>query len=144
LHAVQTGLPYLFGVSGKGEATPGYHEPSAYMGSVLWPFAAAGLFLSKRREKWPLALLVVLGVAMHAHALGVANTIGAIPLFDIGLNDRMVFLAAFGLAALAALGAQSVVAQNRGRWIAAASAAALVALGLVTWRLRLHVPWASM
>lgn len=143
LHAVQNGLPYLFGVSGKGEATAGYHEPSAYAGSVLWPFAAAGLLLSKRREKWPLALLGLLGVAMHARAPGVASAIGAIPLFDIGLNERMVFLAAFGLAGLVALGAQSVVEQGRSRWIGAASAAALVALGLAAWGLRLLVP-ASM
>ena len=37
-----------------GRSPAGLHEPAAYAGRVLWPFALAGLF-SRRREKWALA-----------------------------------------------------------------------------------------
>ena len=96
-------MPSAFGVSGKGESLPGFVEPSSYAGAVIWPFAVLGLF-SRRREKWPLALLAFLGIAMAVRLVGIADAVSALPIFDIGLNDRMVFLGSFGVAALTALG----------------------------------------
>lgn len=144
LHTVTNATPYLFGVSGKGEATSGFYEPSGHVGSVLWPFAVVGLLFSKRREKWPLSLLIALGVAANARVPGFANALASLPFFDIGLNDRMVFLAAFGTSALAALGAQEVLEERRRLGVAAASAASLLLLAALIWRLRGHVPWSSM
>ncbi len=144
LHTVTNLTPYLFGISGKGETPPGFHEPSGYVGSVLWPFAVVGLLFSKRHEKWPLSLLVVLGVAANARVPGFANALASLPFFDIGLNDRMVFLAAFGTSALAALGAQEVIEERRRPGVAAASAAGLLLLAALIWSLRGHVPWSSM
>jgi hypothetical protein len=144
LHTVPNAVPYLFGVSGKGESKPGFHEPCSYAGSLTWPFAAAGLLISRRREKWALFLLVALGVAINARAPGLTRALSTLPLFDIALNERMVFLAAFGVSALAALGAESVLEEHRERWVAVASLAGLALLGAVVWLLRREVPPPSM
>jgi hypothetical protein len=145
-HASLNVFPYLFGVSGKGEAgVAGFHEPSSYAGSLLWPFAILGLFLSRRRERWALLLLLLLGLAMYSAIPGIVRVVSAVPFFDIGLNTRMVFLAAFAAACLAALGAEEVLRRRREKALSLLA----VAIGLLTlaagvWRLRhapsLHVP----
>jgi hypothetical protein len=48
----------------------------------------------------------LLGATVGARFPGITDAITKLPFFDIGLNDRMVFLAAFSTAALAALGAE--------------------------------------
>ncbi len=101
--AVPNLMPFYYGFSGKGLVIEGYHEPTAYAGSVLWPFAALGLF-SRRREKWAILLIGLLGIAIGARLRGVMDALCALPGFDIGINERMVFLGAFATAALAALG----------------------------------------
>jgi hypothetical protein len=103
--SIQNVVPYAFGISGHGRSAIGFGEPAAYVGAILLPFAIVGIF-SLRREKWPLLLITFLGLAMWARLPLVTDVVGALPLFDIGLNERMVFLAAFGISALAGLGAQ--------------------------------------
>jgi len=98
-------MPYAFGVSGKGRSAIGFGEPAAYAGAVLLPFALVGL-ASRRREKWGLLAVTFLGLAMWAQLPVVADLVSKLPIFDIGLNQRMAFLAAFGMSALAALGAE--------------------------------------
>ncbi len=106
-HALPNVMPYAYGVSGKGAGVPGFVEPSSYAGSLLWSFALLGFF-SQRRERWPLLALGFLGASVGARFIGVTDAISSLPFFDIGLNDRMIFLGAFALAALAALGAQQL------------------------------------
>jgi hypothetical protein len=120
--------PYAFGFAGRGNFPSGYQEPAAYAGSLLWPFAIAGL-LSRRREKWPLIVIGVLGASVGARFPLVSDAIARLPLFSIGINERMVFLAAFATAGLAALGAQEIV---EGRRRTAAIAASLAG-GAVAW-----------
>ncbi|HEX9148725.1 MAG TPA: YfhO family protein [Thermoanaerobaculia bacterium] len=98
-------VPYAFGVSGHGRSAIGFGEPAAYAGAVVLPFAIVGLF-SRRREKWPLLLIAFVGLAMWARLPVVTDAIASLPLFDIGLNERMVFLGALGISALAGLGAE--------------------------------------
>ena len=86
-HLAHDALPFAFGVSGKGEILQGFAEPSVYAGAVLFPFAALGIF-SRRREKWPLIAVGLLGIAMDARAIGIADAVSSLPLFDIGINDR--------------------------------------------------------
>ena len=123
-------LPYGLGVSGVGKTAIGFGEPAGYAGAVLLPFAAVGLFV-RRRERWPLLLFGLLGLALWARFPGVTDVVASLPLFDIGLNERLVFLAAFAVSALAALGAERIREGGRIRTFAAAvlvSAAAIVAL----------------
>jgi hypothetical protein len=98
-------MPYAFGVSGKGRLAIGFGEPAGYVGAILLPFALAGL-LSRRREKWGLLAVTFLGLAMWAQLPVVTDLVSSLPIFDIGLNQRMAFLAAFGISALAALGGE--------------------------------------
>jgi hypothetical protein len=143
-HGATNAMPYIFGISGKGEPLRGFAEPSSYVGTVLWPFAVAGLF-SRRREKWPLAALAVLGVAMGARVAGIADAVSALPFFDIGLNDRMVFFAAFAVAALAALGLEDSREGSSRRAVALTAAAGAVLLtALYVLRTRWHVEALNM
>ncbi|HEX9149511.1 MAG TPA: YfhO family protein, partial [Thermoanaerobaculia bacterium] len=98
-------VPYAFGVSGHGRSAIGFGEPAAYVGAVLLPFAILGLF-SRRRETWPLLVITFVGLAMWARLPVVTDAVSSLPLFDIGINERLVFLAAFGISALAGLGAE--------------------------------------
>jgi hypothetical protein len=105
-------VPWGLGISGEGNTAIGFGEPAAYVGAVLLPFALLGL-LSRRREKWPLLAVAFLGLAMWAKLPLVGDLVSSLPLFDIGLNERMVFLGAFGIAGLAALGAEHFAAEQR-------------------------------
>jgi hypothetical protein len=98
-------VPYAYGVSGLGRGEARLVEPAAYAGSLLLPLALLGL-ASRRREKWPLLATGALGFALFTRLAGVTDAVDALPLFDIGVNDRLVFLTVFALAALAALGAE--------------------------------------
>ena len=120
-------VPYGHGVSGAGKTAIGFGEPAGYAGAVLLPFAAVGLF-SRRREKWPILLLGLLGLALWARFPGVTDAVSSLPLFDIGLNERLVFLAAFAVSALSALGAERLRGGEGIGTLAAASAAAVAAI----------------
>ncbi len=112
-------LPYGLGVSGVGKTAIGFGEPAGYAGAVLLPFAAVGLFV-RRRERWPLLILGFLGLALWARLPGVTDLVASLPLFDIGLNERLVFLAAFAVSGLAALGAERIREGGGIRTLAAA------------------------
>ncbi len=101
-------IPYAFGSSGHGGATEGQSISTAYVGSVLFPMAALGL-VSRRRLKWALVGLGALGLALWSSAPVITDAISALPLFDIALNERLVFLAAFAIAGLAALGMERIL-----------------------------------
>ena len=110
--STQDVVPYAFGVSGHGRGAIGFGEPAAYAGAVLLPFALVGL-ASRRRERWPLLVLTFLGLALWARLPVVTDVVAQIPLFDIGINERLVFLAAFGISALAGLGAQKLAEEEK-------------------------------
>ena len=135
-HLAHNAMPYAFGVSGKGDSLPGFAEPSSYAGAVAWPFAAMGLF-SRRREKWPLIVIGVLGLAMGVRLAGIADVVSSFPLFDIGINDRMIFLASFAIVALAALGLEEALGgSGSGVLVGVAISGAVLLAGLYAWRLR--------
>src|SRR4029453_5837583 len=55
-------------------------------------------------------------LALWARLGGITDLVSRLPFFDIAVNDYLVFLAAFGACALAALGAQELI---DGRGVAA-------------------------
>ncbi len=120
--AIPNAVPYGLGVSGTGKTAIGFGEPAGYVGAVLFPFAVVGLF-ARRREKWPVLLLGLLGLALWARLPGVTDAVSSLPLFDIGLNERLVFLTAFAVSTLAAFGAERI---REGEGIGTLSAAAVV------------------
>ena len=141
--AVPNLMPFYYGFSGKGMVIEGYHEPTGYAGAVLWPFAAAGFF-SRRREKWALALLGALGVAIGARFPGIMDAICKLPGFDIGLNERMVFFGAFATAGLAALGMERLREGGASPVFVAASAAGLLLIAFLYQHARPHLSQLNM
>ena len=127
-HASLNVTPYGYGVSGYGEAIDGFAEPSSYGGSLLWPLALLGLF-SGRREKRALLVLGILGVGVGAAFPGITDALSALPLFDIAINSRMIFLGSFALAALSALGLQRLLEMGGSRLFAAAALVSALAIG---------------
>lgn len=123
--SIQDVVPYAFGVSGHGRSAIGFAEPAGYVGAILLPFAVVGLF-SRRREKWPILLITFVGLAMWAKLPVVTDAIASLPLFDIGLNERMVFLGAFGVSALAGLGAQRFLEEENSFLLLSSTLASLV------------------
>ena len=101
--ASKTVIPYAHGVSGRSAEDPFFTGPAGYAGSILLPLAMLGLF-SRRREKWPLLIAGVAGLATWARFPVVNDAICRLPLFDIALNERLVFLTAFAVVALATFG----------------------------------------
>ncbi len=122
--------PFAWGFAGHGNTPAGLVEPSTYAGAVLWPFALAGL-LSRRREAWAFATIGLLGAAVGARIPVVTDAIAKLPLFDIGINERMVFLGAFATAGLAALGAERLRTLERRRFAIWSGGAALAAVSLL-------------
>ena len=98
--------PYTVGVSGKGDMLPGNLEPVSYAGALLFPLAAAGVF-ARRRSSWFFLGLGVLSLSVCAKTPA-ADLLAKIPLFDIAINERLIFLLTFSVCALAALGAASL------------------------------------
>jgi len=119
-HALLNVMPYAFGVPGQGEIVSGQWEMAGYGGSVLWPFAAAGA-AARSKAKWPLLVIGIVGLAVGARVPGITDFIARLPLFDVAINERMIFLAAFAFSALAGLGLDRFARGESGRLSVAVS-----------------------
>jgi hypothetical protein len=108
------------------------------VGSVVLTLALAALALApRRRETWFFFGLAVLGTWAALNAWPVAQVLHALPLFDITINDRLGFAAAFAMAMLAGIAADAWPADRRRALIAAGIVlAGGIALGVATTALR--------
>ena len=100
-------VPFVFGVYGVQDSTmlhPFTLPSTAYSGSLTFLPAAAGLLLSRRKVRFAFAAMIVGGVALGIELGPFAGWLAKLPLFDISLNERLVFLAALGVAGLTAIG----------------------------------------
>ena len=108
-------LPFAHGIYGKSPVQEwrqdGSGMPLAYAGAALFPLAFLGALASRAgRTRWILLGFLLLGLAYGASAPILLDLTTRLPGFALALNYRLVFLAALGLAGLAALGAEAVVA----------------------------------
>jgi hypothetical protein len=129
---------FAFGLPGRGESPerPPWLIPgsSLYLGSLVLPLALFGLARSRARQRWLLAGLLLFGLLAGAKVPGFFPLLGRLPLFEVSLNERLVFVAAFALALLAALGVEAALAVDRPRRLGAWLAGALAAYGaLFAW-----------
>jgi hypothetical protein len=129
-------LPFAHGIYGKSpvqaEREDGSGMPLAYAGAILFALAAVGLAREKARQSRGRGIFlafVVAGLLLGASAPGLIDLLTELPLFSLALNYRLVFLAAFGLSALAALGAERVLREESGRGLARAALVASAVLG---------------
>ena len=137
-------LPFAHGIYGKSpvqaEREDGSGMPLAYGGAVLFALAGVGLFRKRGggegRGRAIFLAFTVAGLLLGASAPGLIDLLMQLPIFSLALNYRLVFLAAFGLSALAALGAERLLEEGGGRTLAWASlaGAALIALAFVLSR----------
>ncbi len=109
--------------------------PTAYAGALLLPLALAGL-CSRNRDGWFFAGLGLLALAVAVRTVA-ADLVARLPLFDIALNDRLIFVTVFSLCVLAALGAERLL-EGEGVAVFLAGSAATVGV-LVAIALR-HGP----
>lgn len=128
LRLLPQAIPYAVGVSGHGRMAPGFVEPSAYAGSLLFPLALAGLF-SRCRSRWFFLAIGLAGLAIWTKTTA-ADALAKLPLFDIAFNERLLFVTTFSLCALAALGANRL---QDGEGAPAFYAGAVASLALLTW-----------
>ncbi len=127
---LQNAMPGAFGVSGRGDVLPGFELPASYAGALIFPLALVGLG-SRRREKWVFLALSVTGILLHARFLFVADALASLPLFDLAINERLVFLAVFGNVALAVFGLERLVAGEGSKTFAAGAIAVALLLALL-------------
>jgi hypothetical protein len=126
--AVPSLVPYAWGTPGKSRFLSRLILPAGYAGALLVPFACAGL-ASRSRRRWIYAALGLAGLALNARLAGLTDLVTSLPLFDIAVADYFVFLCVFAVAALAALGLDTL---REGRGSALFAAGALLAtLGIV-------------
>jgi Bacterial membrane protein YfhO len=126
--AVPNLVPYAWGTLGKSRFLGRLILPAGYAGALLIPFACAGL-ASRSRRHWIYAALGLAGLALNARLAGLTDLVTSLPLFDIAVADYFVFLCVFAVAALAALGLDTL-REGRGSALFAAGAL-LAALGIV-------------
>jgi hypothetical protein len=113
-----------YGALGRSEYIGRLIKPAGYAGALLFPLAGAGLTAPGRR-RWLWLAMGVLGLALHARAPAITDSVAALPLFDIAVPDYLVFLWVFALAALAAMGLDRLRAghaSSRRAFFAAAAA----------------------
>ena len=114
-------VPYAYGVlGGYAQVMPGFAEPGAYAGSLLLPLAWIGL-RSGRRERWAFLTLGLLGLCVSVGLIWIADAVARLPFFRIAVNERLAFLFAFSMAALAALGVERLSESKARRELAIAA-----------------------
>ena len=100
-------VPFVFGSPASEDAhvSPKWREPVyGYAGSLLFAPALFALFRWKNRTRWFLLGMLVIGMLAGVSAPGISHVLSKLPLFDIALNQRLVYAAVLALATLAAMG----------------------------------------
>jgi hypothetical protein len=120
-------FPFLHVRKWIDPAVPGIKAESPAVGSIIVALAAYAIWRVRSRTTWFFTGVVLLCLAAHAAWKPVAVALHALPLFDITLNERLAFGAAFFLAMLAALGAEKL--DRRGAAMTLAIVLVVLAIG---------------
>ena len=86
-----------------------------YVGSVLLAPALFALWRSRWRGRWLMLSMVLVGTLAYVGAPFPNRLLYSLPLFEISINRRLGFVAAFALVALAALGIDAWMREPRSR-----------------------------
>ena len=101
--ALRSLFPFYGGQPERGNFTPLWDPTSIRVGSIVLALALTALLLArKRRETWFFLGFGIFTILAGLNAWPIAHVLHALPGFDIALNERLVFAAAFALAMLAA------------------------------------------
>ncbi len=131
-------FPFYGGQPERANYTSLWEPPSMRFGSIVLALALTSLVLARRRkETWFFFAFAVVMVLAGLNAWPVAHLLHELPIFDIALNERLAFAAAFAVAMLAALAADRWPETTRLRFTSAGIATGLgVALAIGGWILR--------
>jgi hypothetical protein len=99
-------LPFLHLRKWVDPAIGGMRAETAAVGSIILALAIYAVWRVRSRTTWFFAGLTVVTLLLHAAWGPLARIVHALPLFDITINERLGFAAAFALAILAAIGAE--------------------------------------
>jgi len=109
-----------------------YNERTLYAGAVGLLLALVGVVAPDRwRSKGPFAVLAVLGLAIPLHLPGLYQLVTHLPVFDQVQNQRLHFVWAMAVAALAAFGLQALLERPAGDRRRFAVGFGVVGLGVV-------------
>ena len=101
--AGHTFFPFYGGKPERDNFTPLWEPMSSRVGSLILGLALLAPFLVRRKETWFFLGLAIVGLSAALHAPPFAHLLHELPLFDIALNERLAYAAAFSLSVLAAL-----------------------------------------
>ena len=127
-------IPFIYGDTTEELAVvpERYQLPhSGYAGSILFPLAILAVWRSPWKLRWFFAAIVPLGFLAASRAPGISDVLDNIPLFNIALNERLVFASAAALVILASVGLQRAGALGEGRRLAILCAAMAVGLAFL-------------
>ncbi|HEX2062036.1 MAG TPA: YfhO family protein [Thermoanaerobaculia bacterium] len=126
-------FPWYGGMPERDNHTDDWEPTNVRVGSIVLALAIAALILAPKRDTWFFAGMAVFCFWSALNAWPVAHLLHALPGFDITVNDRLGFGAAFALAMLAAIAVDAWPRErNRAFVIAAVVAVIAVALGIGT------------
>jgi len=126
-------VPYSQGISGHS-LLGGHQEASTYAGSLVLALAVIGL-CTPSRDRLALAVVGAVAILVAVGSPGASDIVGRLPLFDIAINQRLVFVGAFSLALLSAIGLETLL-QGRAAKIAAAACLGVAILIALIWIVR--------
>ncbi|HEU4887611.1 MAG TPA: hypothetical protein VFV49_06990, partial [Thermoanaerobaculia bacterium] len=116
-----TALPWYGGQPEHDNHTPDWDSTNFRTGALVVALALSALVLApRRRETWFFFIAAVICGWIGLNAPPLAGWLHKVPLFDITINDRLSFAAAFALAILAAIAADHWPATSKRAFAAAA------------------------
>ncbi|HEX6158774.1 MAG TPA: YfhO family protein, partial [Thermoanaerobaculia bacterium] len=121
-------FPYFGGPPWHQSPTAEWDPQAARVGSVVLALALAAMLVARsRRELWFFAGLFAVCFIAAIDGWPVAHLLHEIPLFDMALNERLAYTAAFALAILAAMAVDAMPGRKTAIFVAAFA----VVLGVV-------------
>ncbi|HEX8171250.1 MAG TPA: YfhO family protein [Thermoanaerobaculia bacterium] len=128
--AAATFFPWFGGQPERDNFTDEWQPTAARTGALIVALSLAALVLAPRRgETWFFFGAGVIALLASIDAWPVAHLLHELPLFNIALNERLAFAAAFALSILAGIAADALPS-TRGRALAAAAVIAAVGIAL--------------
>jgi len=128
-----TFLPFFGGSAWASNITAKWDTGAGRVGSIIFALALAAVAMRPRRkETWFFFAAAVVCLWAHFDAPPVAQILHRLPLFNVALNDRLSFAAAFFVSLLAAF---AIEGWSRRMWISIACVAVALAVATTTvWK----------
>ncbi len=116
-------------------------DSTAAVGSIVLVLAIYAMWRVRSAETWFFAATAVFCILARAEWRPVARALQKLPLFDVAINERFSFGAAFGLALLAAVGVEEILRRERDLGAVMTAAIVLIVLTAGTlWLVRFVKP----